>query len=153
MHAVVVKEQGSARHVFAFCDQAPSEESRDECKTHSIGIMAAGINFDLKKAGSEICGVISPYNQDFQNHCYAQLVASTLSTIPNQVPQVAEYCGSIPKMFQKTCFTMIGNSLQNLPFTSSEKKSFCQAASNQFQELCREGGNIDFIPHSTHEED
>jgi len=149
-HAVIVRERNDARRVFSFCDQASSQASQNKCKTHSIGIMAAGFNFELTKAQS-ICEVPQdePY---FQNHCYAQLVASALSTVPNKVANTITFCAQLNEEYQKDCFSMVGNIIRNGLYSESEIRKLCSQAPSQLQIQCQKGGNVNFNPHYTHEE-
>jgi hypothetical protein len=106
-HAVLAKVRNNPQDIVDFCETAPGEEETQECIDHSLGIMAAGYNFDLERM-HPICEaqVEAP---DFKDRCYAHLVSSTLSTIPQEVPAARRFCSSIEKEYQQSCFGMIDN--------------------------------------------
>lgn len=105
VHAVAVKYKNNAQEVFTFCDSAPIKEAAFQCKSHSIGIMAATFDFDYHRTRS-MCEV-NKKDFAFINHCYSALVASTLSTIPRAIEESRKFCDSIDIEYQQDCMFQV----------------------------------------------
>jgi len=115
VHAALLKFRNDPQQIVDFCERAPGEEETRQCIDHSLGIMAAGYNFELDRMKT-ICEV-NVEAPDFKNRCYANLVASTLSTVPQEKQSAVKFCGSIESAYQSACFTMIDNSLRSRNMT------------------------------------
>ncbi len=107
IHAVIVKFNNDPQRVFSFCETAPGEKETRECIDHSIGIIAGGNNFDFGK-NRAICDTrVKAF--DFKERCYTGLVASTLSTIPTEIPAARAFCASLEERYHASCSNMINN--------------------------------------------
>ncbi len=139
-HAVLVKVNWDPQALVNFCEKASSQEATKGCIDHAIGIIGGYRNFDFSKTAS-ICDVTTK-DSTFKNRCGANLVSSTLSTIPNNSEQAVKFCNTQGK-FQKECFIMIGNTLR---FSSPENKKAQERACLQspvsYREQCLNGGSI-----------
>lgn len=107
VHVALVKFHNDPQKIVDFCESAPGETEVRECIDHSLGIMAAGYNFKLD-AMHPICDtrVKAP---DFKDRCYANLVSSTLSTIPQEMASAIRFCNSIESAYRKSCHERIDN--------------------------------------------
>jgi len=140
VHAALIKFKNDPQQIVDFCEQAPGEEETRQCIDHSLGIMAAGYNFQLDKM-DPICGV-RVKNTDFPNRCYANLVAATLSTLPQEIPSAVKFCAKINPKYQESCFAMIGNSLRRAsPEHKTTLAQECLHAPESFRERCEFGGS------------
>ncbi len=115
VHAVLIKVRNDPQELVNFCERAPGEEewgerSTRECIDHALGIMAAGYNFELSRM-HPICNV-RVKAEDYKNRCYAHLVSSTLSTVPQELPSAKKFCSALEERYQKNCFDMIENMIQ-----------------------------------------
>lgn len=150
-HALDAKYSPPA-DVFETCDTAREADARRSCKTHAIGIMAAGVNFSMQKAQS-MCE-LPQHNDAFQRQCYLQLVASSLSTSKEKAPEVIEYCAELPNEHRTGCLHMAQSILARRHEVSEQRfETLCADVPSSLSGACMEGGNVNFSPHEVHEED
>lgn len=139
-HAILIKFRNDPQETVSFCESSYGEDETRQCIDHSLGIIAAGYNFQLSIM-TPICEAKAK-DSDFKNRCYSHLVAATLSTIPSEIPAAVNFCGRLSANFQESCFTMIGNSLQR---TNPENKILlareCAKAPEELVTRCESGGN------------
>lgn len=105
VHAVLVKVRNDPQKLVDFCEMAPNEESTRECIDHALGIIAASYNFELARM-KPICEV-RVRAENFKNRCYAHLVSSTLSTVPQEKSSALKFCQYLEKEYQQSCLTMV----------------------------------------------
>jgi hypothetical protein len=107
VHAAAVKYKNNAAQVFALCDSAPIDKASYQCKTHSVGIMAAVYNFDYARSRS-ICEA-KQKDPVFVKDCYVMLASSTLSTIntPQTRQATREFCISLMEEYKDPCLGML----------------------------------------------
>jgi len=137
-HVIAVKFNNDAASVFAFCREAPTVEAAKKCVYHSIGIMAGAEYFKIYTL-RDICQISLPDEYDFPARCYRGLVSSILSSIPQELPQVVDFCGTVEgRKSQKVCFTQIGYTLRaSIAVAPSILEAECLAAPDEFQTHCR----------------
>jgi hypothetical protein len=139
-HTIAVKFNNNSQQVINFCESAPGEKEARECIDHALGIMAGAFNFELARM-TPICEARAK-SPDFQNRCYAQLVAATLSTIPTEIAAAVKFCGNLESSYQTSCFTTIGNSTRRAKAEIQTLLSKeCAKAPEEFQAKCQNGGN------------
>jgi len=107
-HMTAVKWNNDYQKVFDFCSTGDTLEEGKRCVYHSIGILAASYGFHIDSA-KDMCGATLPASYDFPGACYSRLVASTISSVPHEVPQVVDFCSSLESSFQESCFQQIRN--------------------------------------------
>ena len=107
VHAVLVKVNNNIQKLVAFCESAPEEAQTRKCIDHSLGIIAASHNYDLYKMRTLCDAKVKAPN--FQDRCYAMLVLSTLSTLPQEIESAKRFCSSIGKEYQSSCFRSVDN--------------------------------------------
>lgn len=139
VHAVLVKVRNDPQKLVDFCEGAPHETETRECIDHALGIIASSYNFELGKMGP-ICDV-RVATSDYKDRCYAHLVSSTLSTVPQEIPSAVDFCASLETQYQPSCFTMIGNSLQRARTEYKDLQAReCAKVSADHQQGCMQGG-------------
>lgn len=106
VHAALVKFNNNADKIFSFCRSAPFSAAAERCRRHSIGIMAAANNFNLVSM-KDICKLSQKDDPDFEGECYQQLVASSISSIPQDRRRVEEFCLGLPEKFKDSCLSQI----------------------------------------------
>ena len=150
-HMVVVSEAGNSQKVFDYCNTAPTEASRFECRNHSIGILAAGLNFDYKKA-PQICEARQEESW-FKEICYVGIVTSALSTLPDSVPDAINYCENLDDEYRLACFSGIGNIIGfNTFYDFDNPEELCESAPDEYRHQCINGGPVNFRPYEYHPE-
>lgn len=107
VHAALVKFRNDPQKIVDFCETAPRDEETRECIDHSLGIIASSYNFRLDKM-KPICEA-HVKAADFKERCYAGLVSSTLSTIPQELPAAERFCDSVESAYRKSCKQRIDN--------------------------------------------
>jgi hypothetical protein len=138
VHAALVKFNNDPETIFDFCNSAPDVRSAQRCKRHSIGIVLAAHNFNMPKL-EYMCRLPQPSTDPvFQEECYAYVVSSTLSTIPQAGPDSIAFCNQLDGQFQRTCFDVVGNFFRRNPtsYTSTQITGFCSAAPTQYRTIC-----------------
>lgn len=112
-HVAVVSLQ-EPQKVFDFCETAPGARERYECANHAIGILAGTMNFDFQRTRA-ICEaeVIDP---GFKQNCYQQLIYSTVSTLPNAVPEAERFCASLASEYRDSC----GKAVRNVRYQTGD---------------------------------
>lgn len=113
VHAALVKFSDDPKEIFSFCDSAPLVDASIKCRRHSIGIMAASINFDLEKL-KPACKIEQVGNSSFEGDCYVQLAASAMSTNQNLAPKVESFCLSLNSEFKDSCLTQVNASKRSI---------------------------------------
>lgn len=106
VHAALVKFDNKAERIFAFCSTAPLTNAVKRCRKHSIGIMAAGVNFNLASI-KDICQLPQKDDSDFETECYRQLAASAISSLPQDRQRVEKFCLGLLKKFQDSCLFVL----------------------------------------------
>ncbi len=101
VHAVLIKVHDDPQQLVNFCEMAPGERETRECIDHSIGIMAAGGNFDFS-SNRHLCDVRVKAT-DYKERCYTGLISSTLSTIPTKRGEAERFCASLEPAYQDSC--------------------------------------------------
>jgi hypothetical protein len=140
-HVAAVTFNNDPQKVYDFCRTGPSEAAARLCIDHSIGILGGAYNFNISQMGP-ICDATVADEPDFKNRCYANVVAATLSTIPQDVADVVGFCNKVDTQYQSTCFAMIGNTLYRASADSkAAQKSACATAPADFQNACELGGS------------
>jgi hypothetical protein len=143
-HVIAVQVNNNASQVFAFCNTAPTQESAERCVFHSLGILAGAHNF-IPDATHEICNVSLSKHYGFPQGCYKRMVASILSSIPQEVSGVIELCSGLTPSFQKSCFEQIGFTLYGSKQVDLEFA--CKKAPSQYYKECVgtgfQGGSLD----------
>lgn len=150
-HMVVVSEAGNAQKVFDYCNTAPTSASRFECRNHSIGILAAGLNFDYRKT-PRICDA-KQNELWFKEICYVGIVTSALSTLPDSVPDAIKYCENLDGEYRSACFSGIGNIIGfNTFYDFDNPEELCESAPDEYRHQCINGGPVNFKPYEYHPE-
>ena len=142
-HAALVKFNHDPYKIFEFCNSAQVWEGAGLCKRHSLGIMNAGVNYDLNSL-RYVCQIEQPLNDPtFEHDCYMTLVSSKIYTLPpEKVKDTVSFCLSINPEFQSVCFTQIGLAL-NAQSTSMEMiEEICSSAPAEFKSNCLFGLGI-----------
>ncbi len=135
-HAAVVKYSQEPNKVFDLCNESPSTEGRNKCKTHAIGILTASYGFDLNKM-SKLCKIPQALDPEFENQCYANIVGSTLSTVPEKLSQTVDFCDSLENNdFASKCFAMIYTMSNSGLFSGDSVKKTCSEKNRKYGDLC-----------------
>lgn len=138
-HAALAKFNHDPQKIVDFCESAPQELETRQCIDHSLGIIAGSLNFELERM-KPICEV-NVEAADYKNRCYAHLISSTLSTVPQEVAGAVRFCNSAEEEYQSSCFSMIGNSFQRVRPEDTELLSrACALAPEDMKEKCEQGG-------------
>jgi hypothetical protein len=134
VHAALVKFNNDPKTIFDFCTRAQFAKATQECRYHSIGIIAAAKQFDLPPL-KYMCGLVK--ETGFEKSCYEALVSSTLSTVLSFTPRVIEFCQSLAEEFKEGCFRQMG---YNLAYANPSIRDHCQGAPQAYRSLCRGEG-------------
>lgn len=135
-HASIVKYFQEPEKVFTLCDESSSNEGRNKCKTHAIGILTASYGFDLNKT-SKLCQIPQPSDSNFENQCYANIVGSTLSTVPEKLSQTTDFCDSLKNSsFASNCFAMIYTMSNSGLYSRDSVQKTCNEKNRNYSNLC-----------------
>lgn len=146
-HAALAKFNNDPQKIVVFCESAPGETETRQCIDHSLGIMAGSLNFELRKMGP-ICNA-EVEADDYKNRCYAHLISSTMSTVPEEIASAVQFCASAEEEFQSSCFSMIGNSFNRVRPESRETLAReCSQAPQNMREKCEQGGYTGIVFYS-----
>ena len=102
VHVALVAFNNDFQKLAEMCESASEEEETRECIDHAIGVAAGSLSFDFTKTKA-ICDT-RVKAADFKDRCYANLVSSTLSTIPQEKPAAQAFCSSLEPAYQRSCF-------------------------------------------------
>lgn len=106
VHAALVKFHNDPKTIFDFCSTSQVSEGSKKCRRHSIGIMAAGKNFEIDTLKS-MCLLPQKNDPSFEGDCYVQLVSSMLSTIPQAKDKAEIFCNGLDKNYQPACLAQV----------------------------------------------
>jgi hypothetical protein len=138
VHAVAVKFQNDPEETFVFCSKSRNAEAASKCRYHAIGILAAARNFDLFVM-KDMCLLPQRQDQNFQQNCYVQLVASVLSTSYEKASEAIDFCSTLElEPFQHACLQQIGYNLRYAsPMNTEQIRQVCLRAPLSMQSLCQ----------------
>ncbi len=135
-HASVQKYLNQPSKVFELCDKSSSVVGRDKCKTHAIGIFTANYGYDLNKV-SNLCKLKQKSDLEFEQNCYANIVGSTLSTVPEKLAQSVDFCDSLAiSTFASKCFAMIYTMSNSGLYSKDSVKKTCNEKNRNYSDLC-----------------
>lgn len=135
VHVALVKFNNDPKKIFDFCSTAQVPNGANRCKRHSIGIMGASKNFNLKALKS-VCSFPQQDNPNFQKECYPALISSSLSTIPKAVPEAVAFCASLDNEFKQSCFSMVGVMGLSNQIIKNQLPSACRSVPDDLQKYC-----------------
>jgi len=135
-HASVIKYFQEPNKIFLLCGGAPSSDGRNKCKTHAIGILTASYGYNLNEI-SKLCQIPQILDPDFENQCYADIVGSTLSTVPEKLSQTIDFCDNLANHnFASKCFTMIYTVSNSGLYSKDSIKKTCSGKNRNYGDLC-----------------
>jgi hypothetical protein len=134
-HIALVKFQNDPKKMFDLCSTAQVPDGAKRCKRHSLGIIGASMNFDLSKMKS-VCSIPQKDDSSFEEECYPAIVSSSLSTIPDAVPQAVTFCSSLDDKFQPSCFSMVGIMSFSNPKIKDALPSSCKNVKKEMKNYC-----------------
>lgn len=138
-HATVLKYPNNPAKVFEICDESPSDEGRNKCKTHAIGIITANLSYNLE-AAAKLCKIPQKLDPDFEKECYANIVGSMLSTVPEQLQDALVFCSNLSESDAKNCFEMVHTMVKTGLFTQSKIIDVCESKLTEKVDLCKTSG-------------
>ena len=137
VHAALTKFRNNPEKIFDFCNSAQIEEGAKQCKRHGLGIMAAGLRFDLESL-KYACKLKQPsFDPLFERDCYVNLVASELSTVlPEEAANIIPFCSSLDEQYRNSCFSQIGGTLRALGAAPEKIEALCNPAPDEYKSKC-----------------
>jgi hypothetical protein len=122
--------------ILGFCDTAPLLQSRQKCKDRVVESLVVSKNFDIMPL-KELC-LASNSNQEFENNCYSRLIRGKMDNdIVIENDKAVEFCLSLERQFQKSCFRQIGASFKDRKVHSKTVDIVCRSAPAEYQNTCR----------------
>ncbi len=147
-HVFIATEKADPKKSFADCaNNPPSDKAKEECATHSVGILIAAGGF-TERAMQGVCTAFGTVgNIDL---CPFHAIASLLSSLPDATSVALSYCSSLSsETVQQMCFASLGNMLKYNPrLDEAGRGRVCADAPSAFRSSCTEGGNT-YLPFNT----
>lgn len=134
-HMFISLSQFDAAKVFDGCNAAPSEEIRDVCYMHAVGVMTLASEFD----SGRLVSLCSPYkeSEEKSGRCVALVVEALLGTTAQHAEKAVQFCKSVSQSSMQICYETIGKKLK--PLLAEKKRSdVCKAATQKYRNTCRQ---------------
>ena len=136
IHPASIKFRGDPQQIFDFCNTAQVEEGAKRCRRHSVVEILAEHDYDISSL-KYMCAIKQSNDPAFERDCYRSLVAVTLFHVtPEEATDVVDFCLTLDRDFQDSCFSQIGRILGELGTSRDNLVTICSNAPDGFKDEC-----------------
>ena len=123
-----------AELVFSKCDNAPTDETRNECKLKSVEIIATNENnFNRSEKLQELCDLYSGRVES----CISRVLSSQIESSLAFAPISSSFCADLPK-YADWCFEELITKLHTRAKDASEFMAWCNKLDQTHVERCKQ---------------